>query len=769
MLAGQQVDIAFQKSTVLADMDFETYSEAGHVWTPPKPPVTKWDERKGEYVTKHFLPTWQPPQGATKKGISAVGAAAYASHPSTEVLSLFYDLKDGQGGRFWCPGLPNPQPLFDWLAAGGVIEAHNAAFEYWIWLKVCVRLYGWPVPQVEWFRDSMAKAQAWSLPGALGNLGKVLDLDVQKLEGGKALINLFCSPRNPTKKNPATRVALADEPEKAAAFFDYNHVDIVTEAEASTKIPDLPPEELDFWLDTFRMNVRGVGIDMPAIQACADVLDKTLDIYNDRLHAVTGGAVERASQTKRLRDWLEGQGVMMNSMDADHVEEALQIPGLPDHCRKALDYRARAGSASVKKLYAMLRMQVNGSLHDLFVYHRARTGRDGGADVQPQNLPKAGPEVTQCPGCHKWHGTHIETCGRCGAALDLSKEARKEWHFEAVADALEAFQPRSVENVERVFGDVLLTISGCVRGLFVPRERKDFIASDYSSIEAVVAAVLSGEQWRIDAFHRREDIYYHGASGVTGVTYAQYKEYEAADGKHPDRQKIGKPAELGLGFGGWIPAWRQFDKSDNFTDDEVKRNIIAWRDASPMIVEMWGGQCRGKPWNPTRYELYGLEGMAIAAVQNPGQCFTYRDITYGVAGDVLYCRLPSGRFLAYHRPRLSPSTKWDGQLSLSFEGWNSNPKMGPMGWIRIHTFGGRLFENVVQAVARDILRDAVRRTERAGYPIVLRVHDELVAEVTEGYGSIDEFEQLMAKLPAWAEGWPIRAAGGWRGKRYRKD
>src|SRR5690606_2427550 len=216
-------------------------------------------------------------------------------------------------------------------------------------------------------------------------------------------------------------------------------------------------------------------------------------------------------------------------------------------------------------------------------------------------------------------------------------------------------------------------------------------------------------------------------------------------------------------------AWLQFDKSGTYSEDEIKRLILAWREASPAIVELWGGQVRGKPWAPQRAELFGLEGAAIAAVQNPGQAFTYRLISYQVHDNVLYCRLPSGRLLSYHRPLLRPSPRWEGQLSLSFEGYNSNPKMGPIGWHRMETYSGRLAENCIQATARDYLRDAVPRLERAGYPIVLRVHDEIAAEVPEGFGSVEEFERLMATPPAWAVGWPVRAAGGWRAKRYRKD
>jgi DNA polymerase len=413
----------------------------------------------------------------------------------------------------------------------------------------------------------------------------------------------------------------------------------------------------------------------------------------------------------------------------------------------------------------------DGRACDMFVYHRARTGRDGGADIQPQNLTKAGPKLRWCGDmtCEKPYGAHLTACPHCGADTLYSGDVVG-WSWKAVDHALEVVRTGSLDAVEHVFGNALLTLSGCIRGLFTAAPGHELLCSDFSSIEAVVTAVLAGEEWRIQAFHRKEDIYLRSASRITGIPYEEYIAYYEKNGFHPpDRQKIGKPAELGLGFGGWLGAWRQFDKSDNFNDDEVKGNINAWRGASPMIPELWGGQVRGKPWKPDRRELFGLEGAAIAAVQDPGQCFSYRMISFGVKDDALFCRLPSGRLLTYHRPRLAPSTRWDGQLELTFEGYNSNPKMGPIGWVRLQTYGGRLAENVIQATARDIMRESVINLERAGYPIVLRVHDELAAEVPPGFGSVEEFETIMQTLPAWAAGWPIRAAGGWRGNRYRKD
>jgi DNA polymerase len=247
----------------------------------------------------------------------------------------------------------------------------------------------------------------------------------------------------------------------------------------------------------------------------------------------------------------------------------------------------------------------------------------------------------------------------------------------------------------------------------------------------------------------------------------------------PERQKVGKCLELACGYGGWVNATKaeNIRMDDYFSDDEIKGHIKRWRAESPAIVELWGGQHRGAPWDANRYkEYFGLEGMAVLAVLNPGREYTYhaphplaRPVTYFMRGDVLYCRLPSSRLLPYHRPRLRPSTHREDELEMTFEGWNTNPKMGPPGWVTMHTYGGKLTENVVQAVSRDILRDAIINLRPAGYPVVLHVHDEIVCERRHGEGSLEELEAVMNVMPAWAAGWPIKAKGGWRGKRYRKD
>jgi DNA polymerase len=766
-LAGQQIPAGPAFATVLPDMDFETYSEAGFPWNEA---TQKFDK----------------PIGASKRGIFAVGAAVYTQHPTCEVLSFQFDLKDGRGAEFWRPGMPDPQRLFDYLAGGGLIEAHNSMFEYRVWMDVCRRLYGWPPIDQKQLRCSMAKARAHALPGSLDDLGRVLQIANQKDKEGTRLLNLFSIPRKPTAKDKRRRIRPEEDPVDGPKLYAYNKRDIVAESEVSVRCPDLPPYELKYWLADQAINYRGVGVDSRSVAACIDILHQAQAKYDKELYHLTGGTVPGASKVAQLKEWLADQGVYMDSMDADAIEEKLaELKDARGNMSidvgpaiRALEIRQLVGSASVKKIYSMARMATRDHrLCDMFVYHGPRTGRDAHQDTQPGNLPKAGPKVRWCDdaGCSRPYAHALDVCPWCGCSSAFSRErfAPDEdggWTWRAVQWALDVMAAGSLELVEWFFGDALLTISGCVRGMFVSAPGKDLICSDYSSIEAVVTAALAGEQWRLDAFARKDDIYLTSAARITGKSLEWYMENGGK--KHPDRQKIGKPAELGLGFGGWIGAWRQFDSTDTFDDEQVKANIIAWREASPAIVELWGGQFRGTPWAPTRMELYGLEGCAVAAIQQPGKAFAYRGITYAVKDDVLYCRLLSGKLLTYHKPRLAKIRRrpeWCETMEITFEGWNTNPKKGPRGWIRMKTYGGSLAENVIQGTAADVMKFAVPNLEAAGYPIVLRIHDELAAEVPEGFGTIEEFETIMATLPDWCKDWPIRAAGGWRAKRYRKD
>lgn len=766
-LRGTKFHIGRFTSTVLPDIDFETYSEAGF----------EWDQVRGK---------WVPPFGSKKeKGIFAVGAAAYSQHPTAEILSCAYNLKDGTGPKMWVPGMPLPTDLFEYLLTfdpwaepsydqAGIIEAHNSMFEVRICLAVAARKYGWPVFEVAQFRCSMAKARAHALPGRLAPLGEALRISKGKDPEGKRLLDKFSVPQNPTKKNGMVRrIHLGDDPDDAQKLYRYNARDIEAESEASALIPDLPPFELRYWLADQRINYRGVHCDRQAVYDCIAVMEQAFAKYNPELEAITGGLVPEASKVARLKDWLQNEhGIYTEAMDEEALDELLARKDLPDDARRALQIRQLIGSASVKKVYAMARQITDSDrLCDMAIYHGARTGRDNGDGVQPLNMPKAGPDLKWCISTGRPYRQDACDCPYCGQLACGAFGRRSSWGDdgpEAVPYVLEAMATQSLEVVEYYFGNALLCISGCARGLFTAKPDHELLGVDYSSIEAVVSACISGEQWRIDAFTAGRDIYLESASRITGKSYEWYMTNGGK--KHPDRQKIGKPAELGLGFGGWIGAWRQFDKSGELPDDEVRGHILNWRDASPAIVEMWGGQVRGKPWAPDYQEFYGLEGMAILALLNPGQEYSYNGITYFYECDRLYCRLLSGRHITYHQPRLAPSRKWEGQYTITFWGWNTNPKKGAVGWILMELYGGLLFENVVQGIARDIMANGVLNCEARDLPVVLRVHDEVVAEVPAGSKTIADMVEALTELPHWCKGWPIRAAG-WGGskKRYQKD
>ena len=441
---GQKIPVAWGHSTVLPSWDVETYSEAGFIW----------DESAQKF---------KPPLGATKKGLPAVGSTVYFEHPTADVIALAYDLKDGKGARRWKPGEENPKDLIDYLSTfdpshapsyeqPGIITAHNAGFEIRCAVHVLHKKYGWPLLDIRQMRCSMAKARAFSLPAALGNLSSVLGT-APKNPNGEKLIRLFSCPQNPTSKRPAGRVSTESEPEKAADYEQYNEDDIIAEAEASARIPDLMPQELAYWLVDQACNWRGVGIDVASVAGCIQVLQQAHAKYNAELYQITDGEVARASEATALGNWVFARsGLRMkskgkDSIDAEAVAAALANPKIPQHppggldpVRRALEIRDLIGSAAVKKVYSMARMATRDNRAcDMHVFHGARTGRDTHQDLQTGNLAKSGPRIRWCTdvGCGKPYAINNPGCPWCGADASFSEEREGGvWLADAVDDAL---------------------------------------------------------------------------------------------------------------------------------------------------------------------------------------------------------------------------------------------------------------------------------------------------------------------------------------------
>ena len=693
-------------STILPDMDFETYSEVGYYWDGP---AERW---RG--VTK------------TSPGLPAVGAAVYSEHPSTEILSFAYDLKQGVGAQLWRPGMPPPADLFEHLHRGELIEAWNVSFEYFIWTNVCTARMGWPALPPQQLRCAMAKSRAWSMPGKLEKAALALNASEQKDPKGAALLRKLSVPRSPTKLDKRLRYTYPNSPEEFEALYAYCIQDIKAEASVSSLTPDLQPIELDLWVLDQKINHKGIAIDRAALDACIDIVNQAHAKYTAELRCITNGAVQTAGELDKMKAWLQANGLPMPSLSADTIKATLERDDLPPACRRVLEIRASLGASSVKKLFAIeRRLCLDNRLKNLFAFCGAdRTGRWAGRGPQPHNLPNSGPVP--------------------------------DWGVEAVESALGAIATRDLPTVEAIGGDALGVISGCLRGLFCAAPGYDLICSDYSAIEAVILAYMAGEEWRMEVFRTHGKIYEASASKITGIPFEDFIRYREEHGTHhPLRSKLGKVAELASGYQGSVGAWKAFGAGEFLTDDEIKANVNAWRKASPAIVSFW----------------YKVEEAVITAIQNPGKAARYQGLTFGVKDNVLYCRLLSGRFLSYHTPMLHPDfTPWGKPvLKITYMGWNSDYTKGPVGWMRMDTYGGKLTENIIQATARDVLAHGMLGLDKAGYDIVLHVHDEIVAEVPSGTGSIEEFERIMGTMPAWCSDWPIRAEGGWRDKRYRKD
>lgn len=753
-------------ATLLPSIDFETYSEAGYY-----------------FDSEAARPRWRllpgTPSGTTS-GLAAVGAPNYAAHPSTEVISLAYDLRDGLGERLWLPVMPPPRDLLDHVQRGGLLQAWNSSFEWYIWNWVCTKRYGWPELPLDQLRCAMAKAAAFGYPGQLDAAAKASHSGVQKQEDGQRLIKKFSVPHTPTKKDPRHRITIYEDVRDGQRFLDYNAGDIRAESAVGLRCPDLDGHNLELWQLDQRINTRGVQIDRDGMNNCLAIVDQANEIYNAELAEITNGAVKSANELQALQGWLAGRGVYMENMQAETIEKALEEidPFAEPECR-ALEIRHTLASASVRKLRTMARRLSNdGRMRDLFRFRGARqTGRFAGQAVQPQNLPGSGPKVRRCDpvsGCGRHYRYDADACPWCGASNAFSESGR-EWGLEAAQDALDVIALRCIHTLRHYFGDPVAAVSGCLRALFVAAPGHELICSDYAAIEAVVLAALAGEEWRLEVFRTHGMIYETSAAKITGMDLQEFIDYKRKHGEHhPLRKKLGKVAELASGYEGWIGAWLAFGAGEYFeSDQEIKRAILAWREASPMIVEFWGGQVRKHPhrWE-WWHDLHGLEGAAVMAIRNPGQAYQYRDISYQMAGDILYCRLPSGRCLKYHEPRLTPKVCSRSGLDvfrITYMTWNSDSTKGPIGWVRMETYGGKLAENVTQAVAADILTHAMVNLDRAGFRIVLHVHDEIVAEIPAGSRSIAEFEAIMGQLPQWCADWPVKAAGGWTGPRFRKD
>jgi DNA polymerase bacteriophage-type len=644
------------------------------------------------------------------------GAYVYAQHPSTDILCMAIAFGDGEPW-LWKPGHEVPEWLFEHVLLGRPMLAWNAAFERLVWRHVGVRKYGFPAVADDQWWCTAAQGANMALPRSLDDAAAAIGGAAQKDLNGRRIMLQVSQPRRPSKANPLTRWTPEMAPEKFQALYAYCQQDVRAERGIASRLYALSPWERQLYLLDQQINDRGVRIDRPLIQAAQRVVEQTLGEMDARLAGVTRGAVEAHTQTARLVQWLNAQGVACDSVAAGAVEDMLARPGLPYAAGEALRIRQEAAKSSTGKLDAMLRAagpddRIRGSL---LYCGAARTRRWSGRLHQPQNFPRGDETV-----------------------------------LADVDGAVAALATGNAGLVRALYGNPMDVVASLLRPMMVAAPGHRLMACDFANIEGRVLAWMAGEDWKLDAFRA-----YDAGTGPDLYKVAYAKSFGVSVGSVTKAQRqIGKVQELSGGYQGWIGACRAFASLYGFSlpDEEYAKWMGEWRNGHPRTVRLWRD----------------LDEAAIKAVARPGVKFEAGPVTYLCANDFLWCRLPSGGVLAYARPTIERNDR--GQAAVHF--WTvPNPTKpfveGTRRWAKVSGYGGLWCENIDQAISRDLLACAMQRLDAAGYPLVLTVHDELLSEVPDGSGSLFEMTELAASVPAWAAGLPV-SAEGWVGQRYRK-
>ena len=617
------------------------------------------------------------------------GVYAYADSPAFEVLLFAYSFDGGETRVIdLAQGEELPGEVAEAVFDGSVVKT---AFNANFERTCLSKHFGRYLPPESW-HCSAVQAAVLALPRSLEDVGAVLGLDEQKMKEGRELIRYFCVPCKPTKANGGRRRNLpCHAPEKWELFKTYCMRDVDVEKAIRRKLYKFPiPEgEMELYRLDQRINDRGVLVDMGLVRQAVVCERLHKEVVTRRAYELTG--LENPNSVAQLKGWLGENGVEAESLSKKAVSE--MIGESDGEVEELLRLRLLMAKTSVKKYEAMERSVCSdGRVHGLLQFYGAnRTGRWAGRLVQVQNLPQ----------------NHIED-------LELARRLVREGRF---------------EDVEMLYDSTPKVLSELIRTAFVPEPGCRFVVADFSAIEARVLAWLAGERWRLEVFSSHGKIYEASASAMFHVPIEEVTKGSTL------RQK-GKIAELGLGYGGAAGALVSMGALDmGLSEDDLPPLVAAWRRANPHITQFW--------WDVDKAAVEAVTKRAKTRAGRIG--FEYRS-------GILFVMLPSGRKLAYVKPRMAVNKF--GREGLTYEGILENKK-----WGRIETYGPKLVENIVQGTARDLLAEAMLRVERKGYPIVMHCHDEIIAEVPEGMGSVEEMCGVMAVRPSWAEGLPLRADG----------
>jgi len=650
------------------------------------------------------------------------GLYKYAQSPDFQVLLFAYSFDEGPVKVIDLtePDARLPDDVIWHLFDPNTIKrAYNAAFEWYCLSRYFGLTENKSYPPEKWlpqWRDTMLSGLYCGYPAGLDAAGKALGipLDKQKMAAGKALIKYFCTPCKPTKSNGCrSRNLPHHDPAKWELFKQYNAQDVVTEMEIARRLSrfPVPPEIQKQWELDQIINLRGVAVDLEFVNAalwCSETVRREL---MDEAVRLTG--LDNPNSVAQLTKWLEEETEEeITNLRKETVAELLNRDIGSDAAVRVLEIRQMLGKTSTKKYNAIETCVCSdGRVRGLLQFYGAnRTGREAGRLVQVQNLPR----------------TYLKE-------LNLARQLVKQ---------------RDLNGLRFCFGNIPDTLSQLIRTAFVAAPGKVLIDADFSAIEARVIAWLAGEEWVLDVFRTHGKIYEATASQMFGIPLEKIKKGEP---EYEYRQK-GKVATLALGYQGGPGALIAMGALDNgLTEDELPDIVERWRQANPNIVQYW----------------YDVERAAIGAV-NCGAVTAVRGIQFAREWDpeneldFLTIRLPSGRKLFYAKPHMGKNRF--GRESLCYYGMNQTSKK----WEVVETYGGKLVENITQAVARDCLFEALMRLEAAGFPVVFDVHDEVVIEIDKDRADLDKVIEIMSQPIPWAPDLPL-SADGWIDEYFRKD
>lgn len=631
--------------------------------------------------------------------LTKTGVYRYVEAPDFEILLFGYsiDSQPVQVVDLAC-GEKIPEEVLAALDDVSVIKwAFNAAFE-----RICLsRFLGLPTGEYldpESWRCSMIWAATMGLPLSLEGVGAVLGLEKQKLTEGKDLIKYFCQPCAPTKSNgQRTRNRPFHAPDKWAAFKRYNLRDVETEMGIQQKLRKFPvPDAVweEYHIDQ-EINDRGVRLDMELVHQAIEMDTRSRQKLTDAMRQLT--ALENPNSVQQMKQWLANNGLETDSLDKKAVAELLKIA--PPELGDVLTLRQQLAKSSVRKYQAMEKTVCgDGRARGIFQFYGAnRTGRFSGRNIQLQNLPQN--------------------------------------HLPDLTEARALVRSGDFEGVELLYEDVPDTLSQLIRTAFIPRDGAQFLVADFSAIEARVIAWFAGERWRQEVFEKGGDIYCASASQMFMVPVEKH-------GINGHLRQKGKIAELALGYGGSTGALKAMGAIEmGLTEEELPPLVDAWRQSNPNIVKFW----------------WAVDRAVMEAVKYKHTTSDY-GLTFSCRSGMLFITLPSGRKLAYVKPKVG-TNKFGGEC-ITYEGVGSTKK-----WERLDSYGPKFVENIVQATARDILCFAMRTLRCCS--IVMHIHDELVIEADPRM-SLEAVCEQMGRTPPWAKGLLLRA-DGYATPFYKKD